>query len=99
MKQRANSWQMRCAQSKPGGQAVAGNVRHSKLAAHSALAVHGVYVRHRPAVALVQYWPSGQSALVAHAARSHRPASQMSPWPPHEASFTHRRRQSPSWHT
>jgi hypothetical protein len=51
--------------------------------------------RHRPLVALVQYWPAGQSVRVVQGARVHAPASQIKP-APHAASPTHGRRQSPS---
>ncbi len=99
MRQRGSSWQIFSAQSKPGGQLPAAKARQSVFSGHSARDWHVRYSRQRPVVALVQYWPEGQSASVAQSARAHRPASQMRPWPPHEASLTHRRRHAPPWHT
>jgi hypothetical protein len=97
IRQRGSSWQIFSAQSKPGGQSLEPKARQSVFAGHPSLDWHARYSRQRPAVALVQYWPGGQSASVAQSARAHRPASQMSPWPPHEASLMHRRRQAPPW--
>jgi hypothetical protein len=80
-RQRGSSWQIFVAQSKPGGQVAGEKTRHSVLGPHSALEPQAWYSRQRPAVALVQYWPEGQSACVAHPARAQVPASQMKPAP------------------
>jgi hypothetical protein len=93
-RQRGSSWQIFVVQSKPGGQAPEAKARHSVLGPHWALDSQGWYSVQRPAVALVQYWPEGQSAFVAQPARAHVPASQMKP-APHNWSFKHCRRQSP----
>ena len=80
-RQRGSSWQIFVAQSKPGGQVAGVKARHSVLGPHSELEAQAWYSRQRPAVALVQYWPEGQSACVAHPARAHVPASQTKPAP------------------
>jgi hypothetical protein len=80
-RQRGNSWQIFIAQSKPGGQAPDAKARHSVLGPHSAVEAQVWNSRQRPAVALVQYWPEGQSAFVTQPARAHVPASQMKPAP------------------
>jgi hypothetical protein len=80
-RQRGSSWQSFVAQSKPGGQVAGVKARHSVLGPHSAVESQVWYSRQRPAVALVQYWPEGQSARVAHPARAHVPASQTKPAP------------------
>jgi hypothetical protein len=97
-RQRGNSWQIFVAQSKPGGQVAEVKARHSVLGPHSAVEEQVWYSRQRPAVALEQYWPEGQSAFVVHPALVHVPASQMKP-APHSESFKHCRRQSPWRHT
>jgi hypothetical protein len=93
-RQRGNSWQIFVAQSKPGGQVVDVKARHSVLGPHSEVEAQVWYSRQRPAVALVQYWPEGQSAFVVQPARAQVPASQMKP-APHVWSFRHCRRQAP----
>ena len=84
----------------PGRTAAGGaKARQSVFSGHSAVDWQARYSRQRPAVALVQYCPEGQSASVAQSARAHRPASQMTPWAPHDTSLTHRRTQAPLWQT
>jgi hypothetical protein len=97
-RQRGSSWQSFVAQSKPGGQVPEVKARHSWLGPHSEFEVQAWNSRQRPAMALVQYWPEGQSAFVVQLARAHVPASQMKP-APHITSFKHCRRQSPCRHT
>jgi hypothetical protein len=80
-RQRGSSLQTFVAQSKPGGQVPDVKARHSVLGPHSEFEAQAWYSRQRPAVALVQYWPEGQSAFVAQPARAQVPASQMKPAP------------------
>src|SRR4051812_35233084 len=98
MRQRGSSWQIFWAQSKPGGQAADVNALHSLFRGQPLVAVQTWYSRQRPNVALVQYWPIGQSDFVLQSATLPRPALQMRPAPPQVTSLTQRRVQVPETH-
>lgn len=85
-------------QSKPGGQLCGSNARHSKLGPHSEVDVQGWKAAQRPKVALVQYWPAGQSARVWHCAAVHSPSEQINPAAPQDTSLMQRRKQVPCVH-